>query len=278
MPDMLSAMNSHRVGLIGWGSIGQTIVGVWPQAGLAQHRLAALLVRPAQLAAARHAVAGGVLVTADAAEFLAAPLDLVVEAAGQGAVRDLGAAVLRSGRHLMLLSVGALTDDALRGQLQTSAHQAGVRLLLPVGAIAGLDGLLALRQAGLQRVTYTSTKPPAAWKGTPAEAVVDLDTLSVPTVVFSGSAREAAARFPKNANLAAAVALAGLGLDQTQVMLLADPAATGNHGQIDAETSSARLCVSVLGLAAGSNPKSSRSTGLSVLSALANASATIGFV
>lgn len=268
----------HAVGLIGWGAIGQTITQTWPQAGLGQHRLAAVLLRPAQLAAARQALPAEVWVGTEAEAFLAQPLHTVVEAAGQGAVRQLGQAVLGSGRHLMLLSVGALTDDALRQQLLATASAAGVRLLLPVGATAGLDGLMALRQAGLQRVVYTSTKPPAAWQGTPAEAAVDLATLTEATVVFAGNAREAAARFPKNANIAAAVALAGLGLDATEVRLVADPAALGNRGEIEAEGRGSRLHITVAGVASASNPKSSGITGLSVLSALANAAGPMGFV
>ncbi|MBP6899979.1 MAG: aspartate dehydrogenase [Burkholderiaceae bacterium] len=276
-------MTPRRVGLIGWGSIGQTLLQAWARQPVPGHQAAALLLRPAQLQAAREAQARnelppGLLPMDDAAAFLAAPLDLVVEAAGQGAVRELGEAVLRSGRDLMLLSVGALTDDALRERLQAAAVQAGVRLLLPVGAIAGLDGLLALRQAGLRQLTYTSTKPPLAWKGTPAEQAVDLDALSVPTCFFSGTAREAAARFPKNANLAATVALAGLGLDRTRVELIADPGATGNRGQIEALGDDSRLSITVAGLGSASNPKSSRITGLSVLSALANGASPLGYV
>jgi len=268
----------HNIGLIGWGAIGHSITNAWPQAGLGGHRLAAVLLRPAQLVAARQVLPPEVWLGTEPEAFLAQPLHTVVEAAGQGAVRQLGEAVLRSGRHLMLLSVGALTDDALRQRLQAAATGAGVRLLLPVGATAGLDGLMALRQAGLQRVTYTSTKPPAAWQGTPAEQAVDLAALTEATVVFAGSAREAAARFPKNANIAAAVAFAGLGLDATEVRLVADPAATGNRGQIEAEGTGSRLSITVAGVASASNPKSSGITGLSVLSALANAAGPLGFV
>jgi aspartate dehydrogenase len=148
---------------------------------------------------------------------------------------------------------------------------------VPVGAIAGLDGLLALRRAGLKRVVYTSTKPPASWRGTPAETGVDLDTISAPTVVFEGTAREAASKFPKNANLAAAVALAGLGFDETQVVLVADPGVDENVGRIDAEGADSKLSVTVTGRSEPSNPKSSRITGVSVLSALDNDAEMVAF-
>lgn len=93
-----------------------------------------------------------------------------------------------------------------------TAAQSGSRIIAAAGAIAGLDGLVACRLAGLTRFVYTSTKPPAAWRGTPAEAAADLGALTAPAVVFAGSVREAALAFPMNANLAATVALAGMEL------------------------------------------------------------------
>jgi aspartate dehydrogenase len=178
----------------------------------------------------------------------------------------------------MLLSVGALAEAALQADLQSAAQAGSSRLLLPVGAIAGLDGLLALRQAGLQRVRYTSAKPPLAWRGTPAEAAFDLARLTAPTVIFEGTARDAARPYPKNANLAAAVALAGLGFEQTAVRLVADPAATGNTGQIDAEGATSRLQVTVAGAASAANAKTSGIVAHSVLSALANRAGWFGLV
>ena len=122
---------------------------------------------------------------------------------------------------LMVISTGALADDAVRARLRAAADASGHRMLLPSGAIAGLDGLGALRIGGLTRVTYTSTKPPAAWRGTPAAEEHDLDNLQERRVIFSGAAADAARLYPKNANLAATVALAGLGLHQTQIKLVA---------------------------------------------------------
>ena len=124
---------------------------------------------------------------------------------------------------------------------------------------------------------YTSTKPPHAWLGTPAQDRFDLLALRTPTVVFEGTARAAALAFPKNANLAAAVALAGLGLDATTVQLVADPAATGNTGQIDAEGATSRLQVTVSGASSAGNPKTSGIVAFSVLACLANAAAPIAF-
>ncbi len=92
--------------------------------------------------------------------------------------------------------------------------------------MGGLDALAAARRAGLSSVSYVSRKPPAAWLGTPAERVADLSALTAAAAVFTGTAREAALAFPQNANVVAAIALAGLGFDETQVTLMADPAVT----------------------------------------------------
>ena len=270
-------MHPRRFAVIGFGAIGQSIVAAVAQAPVPGHRLCALLVRPHQLAQARASAPPGVLVTADAAALLATAPDVVVEAAGHGAVAAHGAAVLGQGRVLLLLSAGALADAALHATLLAAAQQGGSRLVLPVGAIAGLDGLLALRQAGLRRVRYTSTKPPQAWLGTPAQQGVDLLALRERTVVFEGTARQAARGFPKNANLAAAVALAGLGFEATTVQLVADPAATGNTGQIDAEGAGSRLQVTVSGASSAANPKTSGIVAHSVLACLANRAAAITF-
>lgn len=266
------------LGLIGFGGIGRGIVDTLQARPLADYRLAALLVRPYQQAEARAALPSAVLVTDDIVAFLAARPQVVVEAAGQPALRAYAQDVLRQGGELFAISTGALADSAFRHGCLAVAAEAGGRLLIPVGAIAGLDGLLAMRQDGLLSVTYTSTKPPQAWKGTPAEAVCDLDAVTAPVVVFSGNAAEAALRFPRNANLAATVALAGLGLEQTQVRLVADPQARGNTGRIEAQSEGSQLTVTVAGRSSASNPKTSAITGMSVLSALANRTAILAFV
>ena len=148
-------------------------------------------------------------------------------------------------------------------------------MLLPAGAIAGLDGLGALRLGGLQSVRYTSTKPPNAWRGTPAEQTHDLSAFTEPTTIFAGSAAEAARLYPKNANLAATVALAGLGLEQTEVTLVADPGCSSNTGRIDASGMYGTLSVECRNQPAPGNPKTSANTGLSMAHELLRGSAPI---
>lgn len=265
------------VGLIGFGGIGQSILASWRERPPAGYRCAALLARPYQLAEAGEKAPADAVITADLEAFLQAGLDIVIEAAGQPAVREHAEAILSRNCELFVISTGALADAGLRARLTQKVGAGQGRLVIPVGATAGLDGLLAMQQDGLSRVTYTSTKPPNAWKGTPAEARFDLDRIEQPTVIFSGRADEAASQYPKNANLAATVALAGLGFERTEIRLVADPSATGNTGRIDAESVSSSLTVIVAGRSSKTNPKTSAITGMSVLSSLVNRAGVLTF-
>jgi aspartate dehydrogenase len=265
-----------KVAIVGFGAIARIVLAKLRKEDPEQRRvrIVGVLVRAPKIAETRAALeclvanASPCIVTSSVAELLTADANLVVECAGQGAVRDYGEELLLA-RDLMIISTGALADDAVRSSLVAAAERAGTRMLLPAGAIAGLDGLGALKVGGLSRVTYTSTKPPAAWRGTPAEEQFDLDSLTGRTVVFSGSAAAAARLFPKNANLAATVALAGLGLERTQIQLVADPAASNNVGRIEAESDEfGTLTVECNNAPAADNPKTSASTGLSLVYAL----------
>jgi aspartate dehydrogenase len=139
----------------------------------------------------------------------------------------------------------------------------GTPLLIPSGAIAGIDGLLAARTAGLNEVRYTSVKPPAAWMGTPAEQLVS----NSKTILFEGTAREAALAYPKNVNVGITVALAGLGMDETRVRLVSDPAASGPLGIIEAAGDFGTFRFEILAYASPRNPKTSLLTAHSILAA-----------
>jgi aspartate dehydrogenase len=132
-----------------------------------------------------------------------------------------------------------------------------------------------MRIGGLASVRYRSRKPPAAWRGSPGEKVVDLGKLEEPAVLYRGTAREAALLYPQNANVAAAVALAGLGFEQTEVELVADPAAPGNVHEIEVEGAAGRFAIELQGKPSRTNPKTSALAALSVARALLNEQAMI---
>jgi aspartate dehydrogenase len=132
-----------------------------------------------------------------------------------------------------------------------------------------------MRLGGLRQLRYRGIKPPLAWRGSPAENQVDLDHLSCRTVLFEGTARAAALAFPQNANVAATIALAGLGFDATRVELVADPTAVQNTHEIEAKGATGNFHLRIEGVASASNPKTSSLTALSVARALVNEGAGI---
>jgi aspartate dehydrogenase len=254
-----------RTALIGCGAIGQEIVAQLVAAD-APGAIVGVLERPHNLARTRELAAGRFPVTDQLPELLATKPETVIECAGHSAVAAHGASVLRAGIDLIIAATGCLADRGLSAEL-VNASRGGGRLLIPSGAVAGIDGLLAAR-GNLASVTYQSAKPPAAWRGTPAEKLIDLGAVAKPTTFFEGSAREAALGYPQNANVGVTIALAGIGLDRTRVRLVADPGLRDPLGIIDADGALGKFRFEILAYAAPGNPKTSRLTAYSLLLAL----------
>jgi aspartate dehydrogenase len=256
------------IALIGNGAIGKSILQLLADGGgSAASAVVAVLGRRAASASSEtfHSSTPPLLNSID--ELIERKPSLVVECASQQAVRDFGPALLAKGIDFMIVSSGALADRPVLEELLRCAEVGRAAISIPTGAVAGLDGLAALKLGGLDSVIYTSTKPPRAWKGTPVERAFDLDAIKSPTVVFEAPAREAALTFPQNANLAATVGLAGLGLDETTVRLIADPAATCNSATIEAEGKLGRL-LARLESRPTENPKTSSTVAYSVVRAI----------
>jgi aspartate dehydrogenase len=256
----------RRIALIGYGAIADEIVRCLEQSGeLAL--LVGILVRPERLRACELKAAGRFAICVGLPALLDLEPDIVIEAAGHAAVFRFAADVLQHGVDLLLASVGALADRKLTAELVAAAH-AEAQLWIAAGAVAGIDGVLAARTAGLRSLTYTSWKEPEAWSGTPAEQILGRTGTSQKMIFFRGSAREAAVQYPKNANVAATVALAGLGFERTRVQLGSDPEITGPLGIIEAEGEFGRFRFEILALASPTNPKTSALTGHSLLAAV----------
>ncbi|MBT5051117.1 MAG: aspartate dehydrogenase [Rhodospirillaceae bacterium] len=266
-----------KIALIGYGAIARIVTDK-----LREHdpdgkvRVMGILVREARVSEIQAMVGDTVRVVSTIDDLIRLTPNMIVECAGQGAVADYGEAVLSTGIDLMVISTGALADQRIRERLTRAGALTGAHMVLPSGAIAGIDGLNSLRIGGLETVRYTSTKPPLAWKGTPADGNFDLEAITERTVLFTGPASEAARDYPKNANLAATVALAGLGMDDTEIQLVADPSvAPNNVGRIDAAGSFGTLTVECRGLPAPDNPKTSATTALSLTYAILQGTHTI---
>lgn len=194
-----------RVGVIGAGTVGGPLIAALQRGEIVGAHLSGVLTR--------HSMAEPRISLSDLLE----RSDLVVEAAGLGAVREHGPTVIEARRDLLVVSVGALADDELLASLSGGPG----RLYVCAGAIGGLDLLRAAAAGGaLTTVQLTTRKHP---RSLPAAVRTPAGKPDAPTVVFSGTAREAASRFPENLNVAAALALATVGLDKTQVTLVSDP-------------------------------------------------------
>jgi aspartate dehydrogenase len=256
-----------HVVLIGYGAIGQAMCRRLQ--GSASVAVTHLVVREARVAEVQSAlIAAGS--SAQAVASVPQGAKLVLECAGHEALTAHVLGALGAGIECAVMSVGALAAQGLPEQLLEAAQKGNTQVHLLSGAIGGIDALAAARQAGLLEVTYTGRKPPLGWKGSAADSVVDLATLTQAMVIFEGTAREAALAFPKNANVAATVSLAGLGLDATRVQLIADPSVTDNIHEIQARGEFGDMQVTMRGKPLAENPKTSALTVLSALRFLHN--------
>jgi aspartate dehydrogenase len=193
--------------------------------------------------------------------------EIVVECAPAAVLRDIAEPALALGRIVMILSCGALLENF---DLVDLARRHGGRVLVPTGALLGLDAVAAAAEGEIVRVHMVTRKPPGGLEGAPylarhRIAVVGLD---VPKRVFTGTAREAARGFPANVNVAAALALAGIGPERTTIEIWADPGIDRNIHRIEVDADAARFSMQIENVPSAENPKTGRLTPLSVLAAL----------
>lgn len=241
-------MSELRVAVIGAGTIGSAVI---------EHL---------RVGAVPGAVFVGTLGRAGGVSALSDLLDLepraVVEAAGQDAVRDFGADVLAAGCDLYCLSVGAFADPELPVALLEAAATGGSRIVIPCGAAGGLDALAAAAVTGLDEVVVEQRKPAAA-----VLDAAEAQSLREPRVVFDGTAAEIVALYPRSTNVAAAVALAGIGFERTRARLVADPEAKANSVTLTASGPLGRITV-LLENVPSANPRTSAVVASSVIAAL----------
>lgn len=249
----------RTVALIGYGAMARFVAAHIKDSSW---QLSHCVTRNGRENAARAAIGRDTKLIYEADELETLP-DLVVDCAGHVGLQTHGAAFLRKGIPLISASLGALADRETYRVLEMAAQEGNTKLQLVSGAIGGLDALSAARVGGLDHVCYTGVKPPESWRGTPAETAANLGALVAPVTHFDGSAREAALRYPKNANVAAAVALAGLGFERTQARLIADPRATGNIHRIKTKGAFGTFEFSITG---DSLPDTSRTSALAAMS------------
>jgi aspartate dehydrogenase len=268
-----------RVGLLGGGTIARLILDHVGRGDLAGIEVVALAGRSASSRARALAGEHGIPFVDNLSRLLDKRPDLVVEAASHEAVREYCAPLLESSVGVIVLSGGALCDDALRLRLERAAEASGAMLYVPSGGIGGLDALKAACVAGVHEVRITVMKPPAAWKNIPyvEKLVVDLDCLTEPTTLYDGPAREGVPLFPANVNIAAVLSMAGVGFDRTQLKVVADPALTFNTHVIEIRGVSGNITVKFENVPAPENPKTAWLACYSALAALKAAKSRVRY-
>lgn len=254
------------VGIAGLGTTGRALAQALDRGELPGMRLGAVAVRDPSTASQwmREHLSSPV----ECVDFgtLAERNDWVIECAPSRLVREIAEPALRHGRKVVILSAGALLDAP---DLLDLARERGGQLIVPTGALLGLDAVCAAREGKIHSVTMITRKPIAGLQGAPLllEQGIDISDLKEPLCVYRGSARGAARGFPANVNVAVALSLAGIGPDQTEVQVWADPTVTRNTHSIEVDADSASFRMTIENIPS-ENPKTGRITALSLIACL----------
>ena len=197
---------------------------------------------------------------------LAEVADIVIECAPAALLRSIVEPFVSRGKTAIILSVGALlTND----DLIEVAKQNGGQIVVPTGALIGLDAVTAAAEGEIRSVRMVTRKPVRGLAGAPyiVENNIDIESITEPLKIFDGSAREAAIGFPANLNVAVALSLAGIGPDRTRLEIWADPALTRNVHRVEVDADSASFAMTIENIPS-ENPKTGRITALSVIAYL----------
>ncbi len=263
---------ARRVGVAGLGAVGLPVVRALAT-GIEGLELAAVSSRDLARARTRvEEVAPRVAVVHPAA--LPELADVIVECVPKAAFAEIAAGAIEAGRTLVTVSGAALLvhDDLVR-----RAGETGARIVLATGALLGLDAVRAAAEGEVAEVRMITRKPPRSLAGAPylEENGISIDNLDAPLRLFEGTAREGAAGFPANVNVAAALGLAGVGPDRTRLEIWADPGLDRNTHEIVVDADTARLRMKIENVPSEENPGTGKITALSVIAALRGLGATL---
>ena len=263
---MVSNRRNLSVGIGGLGTVGFEVAQRIDRGEIEGLTLAAVSAR--NHARARERMAGfRTPVDVVVAGGLAERADIVVESAPAAVFREIAEPVVRAGKILVSISAGALLDHA---DLVEAARTTGAQIVVPSGAVMGLDAVRGAAESGIESVTMITRKPPGGLAGAPylVDHGIDVDRLDSPLKVFEGSAREAARGFPANVNVAAALGLAGIGAERTKLEIWADPGVSRNTHEIRLEAETVRFDLRIENVPSRENPRTGRSVAPSVVAAL----------
>ena len=260
-------MSLKRIGLLGCGTIGSAIARAIDSGKIKNAQLTHMYDisgdASESLASGLHARPE---ITSNPNLLFTSRTDIIVESAAQSALRDAALAVIQNKKDLMIMSVGALLDESIHDVIFDASREFNSKIIIPNGAIAGLDGIRAV-QDELESVTLSTTKHPDSLRGAPffAQSETSPDMIDSPTVLFEGSALDAVSLFPANINVAAALSLSGIGGLDTLVRVIADPGTATNTHRIEAAGAFGKMSFEISNKPSPENPKTSR---LAVLSAI----------
>lgn len=267
---------TKKVAIAGFGAIGKVLARRLTDGSMPAFELAVIGARDA---AKTRADAEKILkraVPVVASTDLAGKADILLECVPTGAFRSVVEPALAAGMTVITVSGAALLEHM---DLEDVARKGGGQLILATGAIVGLDAIRAARLGTIQSVKMVTRKPPKSLAT--AKQVVedgkDLFKLTEPELLFKGTAREGARRFPANVNVAAAIALAGAGPDRTELEIWTDPAVERNTHRVVVEADTARIEVAIANVPSDENPGTGRITALSMLAALERLAAPMVF-
>jgi aspartate dehydrogenase len=260
----MSTMDETRIAIVGLGAIGRAVARRLAE-GMPGLMLACAAARDVAKAKAwldEAKISCPLVELAD----LPRHADLAVECAPAEILEKICTPMLTAGKRVMVLSAGALLP---RPHLIDLARQHGGQIIVPTGALLGLDAVAAAAEGTIHSVRMTTRKPPRGLAGAAylVEHGISVEGLNAAKCVFAGTAREAAAGFPENVNVAAALSLAGIGPDRTAIEIWADPTVTRNCHFIEVDSDSARFSFSIENIPSD-NPRTGRITALSVIAAL----------
>jgi len=255
----------QRIAIAGLGAIGLKVAQAL-DAGLPGLALVAVAGRDKSKTAAQAASLRCAPEVLDLAA-LADTADVIVDCAPSASFATLATSVVDAGRMLMTVNAGALLRHL---DLVERAKATGARIVVPTGALLGLDAVRAAAEGHIERVTMITRKPPGGLDGAPylVERGITLAGLTEAKCIFEGNAVEGAKGFPANVNVAAALGLAGVGPERTRLQIWADPAVDRNTHTIEVEADSARLSLRIENVPSAENPRTGKITALSVIACL----------
>jgi len=255
-----------KLGIGGLGAIGLQVARHVDAGGIPGLKLAAVSARDQAKARAKIKALRSIpeLLPLGA---LADAADVILECVPARHFAEIAEPAIARGRIFMPLSVGQLLGHM---HLVEKAKATGARIIVPTGALLGLDAVRAVAEGKVESVRITTRKPPKGLAGAPylVERNLSMDAITEPTRIFEGSAREAIKGFPANVNVAVALSLAGIGPDKTRVEIWADPGVTRNTHTIDVVSDASNFTMTIANVPSVENPATGKVTALSALAAL----------